>query len=251
MYGLVDADSLCYKAGANETERDVRMYIDNTIRTMISAGGTSAITGWVEMHGGKSNFRNHVATTLPYKGNRSGPKPPYLNYAKDYMVEQYGFHWARWVESEDMVLINASRIGYDKCVIFYYDKDLLQVPGSFINYRDWSKVSLSEEQAEFNLYSQFLTGDKSCDNIPGLNGVGKVGASKALTSSDRADWPVVVAKMYAERGHTYDYLLEQCRLLYLLRHMNEVYQFPIDRQEYGAIVESIGETKGGSNGIDC
>lgn len=234
---LVDGDSMCYSAGNCATEADVKLYLDNKIRLIIASCKSNKLVGWVERTERKCNFRRHVATTLVYKGNRTSDKPPYLNYAKEYMVKQYGFRWANWIESEDYVCIAAKQLGYSNCIVACIDKDLLQIPCTFFNYeRVWKQnkqrfLKLSEDEAEYNLYTQFLTGDKSTDNIEGIYGVGPGKAAKVL-ACDRSRWPREVALVYIAHGLPYQYMLEQARLVYLIREMNEVYMYPLTKAEY-------------------
>jgi hypothetical protein len=100
---------------------------------------------------------------------------------------------------------------------------------------------ITPEFAHWHLYKQFLTGDKSTDNIPGANptnsrkkGVtcGDKTAEKILAAVKPEQYAIEVARQYKLRGHSYEYLLEQCQLLYLLRERGEMFEYDLTEEEY-------------------
>jgi len=232
-----DFDSLCYAAGRCELEEDMRITIHNAVSTVIKRCGTDKIAAWVEVCENKFNFRNHVATTRPYKGNRKGKvKPPLLNAAKHYMVEQGYARWCNYIESEDKMLIEANKYGIEHSIFSYIDKDCRQQHGRVYDYKKDELYEITPDEAALNFYMQVLTGD-STDNIVGIMGTGfrkqiVVDAKKKLLTLEQAAMPLFVAQTYAKCEYSYDYLVEQCRLLYLLRKAHEVYTYPIERAEY-------------------
>lgn len=238
MLVLVDADSIAYASAYAMSRKAMVAHVDSVFKNIVAATGCDVLEVWVENPEGKNIFRNHVAVTKPYKGNRTEQqRPRYLQSAKEYIKSEYGGNLTRHLETEDVVIIRAYEIGLQNCVIAAIDKDLHQVPALFYDYKNSRFVEVDEGQAEFNFWSQVLTGDPS-DNIPGLHKIGKAKARKILEQ----DMPycVSVAEAYAKAGHSYEYLVEQCRLLYLLRHWKDVFVFPLTKEEYLMLGEGHG-----------
>lgn len=145
---------------------------------------------------GKGNFREEIATILPYKGNRSSTnKPVHYQAIKDYLVNVWKAEVVGGMEADDMLAIEQSRItklGLDvpeygwpaedigHTVICSIDKDLKQIPGWHYNWnKDEKPVWVDESQAIRNFYLQLCTGDMT-DNIQGIPGIGPKKAEKIL-----------------------------------------------------------------------
>src|SRR3569833_586914 len=79
-------------------------------------------------------FRDEVASTAPYKGNRVNvPKPKYLKDVENYLVKQYGANYGNFVVAADEIGIALSN-DPDNAVSVSIDKDLLQIPGWHYNW---------------------------------------------------------------------------------------------------------------------
>jgi len=253
-----DFDSLCWQAsfGEDKSWEDVRISIQGKLKGIRETVRLPAdlVSGFVEHPDLKWNYRHQVAVTLPYKGNRKDKEPPFhLRDAKLFMVEHGLAKWARGVEAEDAAICTAFKHGFDNVAVAAIDKDLKMHPCTFINYgkilpnKTMQLLSVSEGQALTNMYAQFLTGDKTVDNIPGLEGFGPAAAKKALADASPKEMPEIVARCYKDpefritfmRGKeapqgslSYHYLMEQCRLLYILKEINKPYVFPLSAAEY-------------------
>lgn len=167
-------------------------------------------------------FRHSLAITRPYKGNRSGvPKPKYLKDVEVYLVKQHGAIFGTNVEADDEIGVALSREG-DGGVSVSIDKDLLQVPGWHYNWVNNTVQRVTPRMADFNFYTQMLTGDPT-DNIPGIAGVGPDGAAKILNGSvSSKDLCSRVWGVYRGEFNNSDkaraYFLEQAQLLWVLRY---------------------------------
>lgn len=123
---------------------------------------------------GPGNFRNHIPSTLPYKGQRSSPKPVYFNYVKGLLLDEHPHRIICNMEADDALSIMQYK-GFKegkKYVACTIDKDAKNTPGWLYN---WDKMEapehISEIDAMRSFYKQVLTGDKS-DNYEGCKGIG-------------------------------------------------------------------------------
>lgn len=231
MTVFVDADTMCYASGFSESEDNMKINIDSTIEQIKTATQCDNIELWVESPFRKNIFRNHVAVTRPYKGNRKDKQPPqFLREAKLYLINDYGAQQTNFLESEDCVMIRAHEEGRDNCIIASVDKDMRQAPFKFYDYKGDALWDISEQQAEYNFWEQVLIGDLT-DNIVGLPKVGKKTAAKILEDN----YEIEVATEYVKRGFSYEYFVEQCRLLYILRSWNDVFTPQITKEEYNEL----------------
>jgi 5'-3' exonuclease len=131
---------------------------------------------------GKS-FRKDIATIKEYKGNRTQEKPKYFSKVKQYLIEQWGFYQDNELRYEaDDLIASWNKLYKQKewyPVIITIDKDMDQVPGMHYNPRKKEFYDISESQANYLLWNQVIIGDPT-DSIKGIEGIGKVGASKIL-----------------------------------------------------------------------
>lgn len=165
-------------------------------------------------------FRHDLARTKPYKGNRNQPKPKYLQDVREYLISEYGARVANNIEADDEIG-QALSAESDGAVSVSIDKDLLQISGWHYDWVNDRVQRVSPKDADINFYTQMLTGDVT-DNVPGLPGMGKVGATKILNGVvSRADAATRVWMCYRGEFNTTDkareFFLEQAQLLYILR----------------------------------
>jgi len=229
---FIDGDSIAYAAGYTEHPAQMEMSVNAYMTDIRTATQCDKMVGFVENPDGKSNFRKWLATTKPYKGNRAGKeKPPFMVDAKRYLKQRHGFKFVTYMESEDACSIQANAHGLEHSIIAAIDKDVHQVGGRFYDYRkkEWKVFNMAE--ASYLLYKQILTGD-SVDNISGIPKCGPVKAEKILEGSE--DLALSVAWAYKEAGLPYAYLLEQARLIYILRKRGEVFT-PVTKEQWESL----------------
>ena len=129
---------------------------------------------------GKDNFRETVAVTAPYKGNRKeSSRPFWYNEMREYFVEAWDAVVVDGMEADDAMGIAQCRDSTEDTVICSIDKDLLMVPGNHYNWKKEEFTTTTEQDSMRFFYTQMLTGD-STDNIIGLKGIGPVRAKKLL-----------------------------------------------------------------------
>lgn len=152
------------------------------------------------------NFRIDQAFTKPYKGKRPAEKPPFFYELREYLLSTQDAILADGEEADDLMSIEAWRLAREFCemegievgsnehkafanyVVISKDKDLMQVPGWHLHYKDNSyslewvtrmgylrpkykakdgKMKKLEGGGLMFLYAQILMGD-DIDNYPGL-----------------------------------------------------------------------------------
>lgn len=128
---------------------------------------------------GHGNYRNDLAKTLKYKGNR-GDKPILYAELKEAMINQYRNHiiLAEHCEAEDVCGWKAkeeeNRVGEDfdkwEICIAYVDKDVNCVYAPSINYQHFEDGFTYPTKLDCarSLVAQIICGDTACDNIQGL-----------------------------------------------------------------------------------
>lgn len=189
-----------------------------------------------------SNYRNAIAVTKPYKGNREElEKPVFYSEVKEYLQKEYGAYMVVGVEADDAVsVLGCAKGGRTTCVATI-DKDLMGSPITLYNFgRDeWHQIS--EEEADKFFFIQCLTGDAT-DNIEGLKdvslefrqkhglpkrkGVGKVTAEKLLEGLTEASEMYSVVKAAYRSYHKEawrDKLNEMGKLLWMQREKGKVF----------------------------
>ena len=144
---------------------------------------------------GDSNFRESIATILPYKGNRTGTEKPFhFNMIREWLLEK-PYTIVSDNEEADDVISKALMQGY---VGASPDKDLNNSPGTHYNFVKNIIYEVTEEEAMRNFYTQMLTGD-TADNIPGIKGVGPVKAGKLLQSCNTPkDYEEIILGEYSK-----------------------------------------------------
>lgn len=224
MIALVDADILVYRFGfASEGDpaefalARLSEFLDN----LYVEEGINEVWGYLT---GSGNFRNEIAKTAPYKGNRILEKPYHYQLLREYMENKWGFEVIEGMEADDAIGIEAYRHKPEETIIVSIDKDLNMIRGNHYNFVKEERYFVTEEEAIRNFYLQILTGDK-VDNIIGLQGIGPVKSKKLLADCNTE------LEMYEAVLKAYDgdeaRVLENARLLWILREEKQVWHPPV------------------------
>ncbi len=187
---------------------------------------------------GEGNFRDTVATTKKYKGNRDNASRPFwYRELRTYLVMHWDAVIVEGMEADDAVSIEQWGSEGNSTMICTIDKDLRMIPGYFYDYRTKKAEIITPKQGYLHFCHQMLTGDAT-DNIPGLHGIGKKTAEKILPSAlatKKAMWSTVLATYtdcMEQRPEKYpkvppeQYLLEQARLLWMLQYPDQLFTPP-------------------------
>lgn len=213
LLGLVDADIVAYRcaaAGEEDSVDEVLSAVDNYMRQIMR--DTKLGKYVLFLTDSPSNFRNTVAVSKPYKGNRKDlQRPQHLGAVREYLMEHYNAMMVHGYEADDAIASAANR--FMKSVVMTIDKDLLQIPGIHYNFVKEEWMFVGEDDARHNLWMQVITGDTT-DNIPGLPKVGPAKWKAAATAhEDVKDYAEIAWEMYQERGATKEYFNEQLDLV--------------------------------------
>lgn len=119
------------------------------------------------------NFRDRLATIVPYKENRTKSiKPVHYKRIREILVKEWDAIEVGGQEADDQLAIEQISAfktygSYEHTVIASIDKDLLQIPGYHYNLNSRMETEVTEREGFRNFAKQLLTGDVT-DNVPGL-----------------------------------------------------------------------------------
>lgn len=238
MRALIDADLLVYECAFGAENREtgqiysfesVRIKLDKKIADILDAVGATEHTLFLT---GEGNFREDIADSKPYKGNRKQPRPWHYQNTRVYL-ESLGAVVIDGMEADDAMAIEqmkdysqAESMSMCNTVICSRDKDLRQVPayhyGWEVHNQPEYKMTWVDELGEIELvekedkhgkikksikgtglkffYSQLITGDPT-DNIPGLRLGGAILAFNCLNDcTDEQEMFQVCRAAYRRRA---------------------------------------------------
>ena len=224
---LIDSDYLIYAIGfasEEDSEKFAKSRLVETLEDLVylhlKADSYEAFLT------GKNNYRYEIAKTVPYKGNRKDmQKPKHYEALRECMVTRLGAVIVDGQEADDEVAIRMTKEP-NQYMLVGVDKDLRQIPGWHHNPKKAETEYIDDFTGFKSFCTQLLTGDR-VDNIPGLEGIGPVKASKALgKAKTKEELLQAVWKQYQEKEHEIEYLTEQGQLLWLRRYEGELWRPP-------------------------
>lgn len=185
-------------------------------------------------------FRYDIAKKAPYKGQRKENKPWHYQNLTVYLRDVLGANVVTGIEADDAIAIDHVASN-GTTIVCSRDKDFRQLPGwhyswelgrqpsfgpELIDKAGYLKLSTDRKSLtgtgnSFHL-AQILIGDRA-DNIPGLPSCGPVAAYEMLQGREYEEQLDTIEWSYRQHyGPTYqEDLLEQGRLTWLVRRMNE------------------------------
>lgn len=220
---LIDADSLIYAVGFSANDVEAPYAISRLEATMIELCMDIECDDYKGFLTGKGNYRNDIAVTAPYKGQRVADKPTHFTALREHLINSWGFVVTEGIEADDAVAIAAYAEPEDDTIMVHIDKDLNQLRGWHYNYRKKEKYYVPEFAGLVSFYTQMLTGDR-IDNIKGIKGIGPVKAAKLLKDCTNEE-ELYEAVLKAYDGDTAR-VLENGQLLWLQREKGQLWQPP-------------------------
>jgi len=223
MKALIDGDILVYRIGfasEEETESIAMARCSEFIEDLILFNGFGEYQGYLT---GKKNFRNEIAVTAPYKGNRKSAKPKHYQLLRDYMESAWAFTMIEDQEADDAIGIAAYEMEVGEYCICSIDKDLDMLRGDHYNFVKDERYFITEEEGIKNFYKQLLMGDR-VDNIIGIKGIGTVKAERLLKECKNEN-EMYLAILEAYDGNA-ERVLENGRLLWIRRQPLQLWTPP-------------------------
>jgi len=141
--------------------------------------------------GGRAAYRFDLYPE--YKANRkASKKPEHYDMLYNHALVR-GAVIPDGIEADDVCCIRAYQ-----CM-----EDLAQIPGTHYNFVTSEELAIDPFEADYNFYTQLLTGDTS-DNIPGIKGIGPKRAEALLAGcEDERDMYVVCKEQYTREMLTF------------------------------------------------
>lgn len=258
MHALIDSDMIVYEMGqlvGDDGEcisaPHTLSRVDARIETIIERSGADTYQLYLT---GKRNFRNEIATILPYKGKRPKDKPRWYKVIRHHLQHNWGAIVVEGWEADDAMSIeqydcnrewdlyhqSALTYRYKKdlpeiTIICTRDKDLNMVPGWHYG---WETGQSKEKAPWFQdetsalrwFYTQLLIGD-SVDNILGIFGMGPKAAAvvRLKHASTELEFYAIVFKEYQDRFGRYaeQFITENGRLLYMQEYEGQLWEPPV------------------------
>jgi 5'-3' exonuclease len=221
---LIDGDILVYRIGFSSEEEPESIAVarcSEFIEDMLLYHNFNEYQGYLT---GKKNFRNDIAVTAPYKGNRKAAKPKHYDRLRDYMQKAWGFVMIEDQEADDAIGIAAYEQQVGEYCICSIDKDLDMLRGDHFNFVKNEFYFIEEEQGIKNFYKQILMGDR-VDNIIGIKGIGTVKAERLLKEC-KNEQEMYLTVLEAYKGDD-KRVLENGQLLWIRREANQMWQPPV------------------------
>lgn len=188
-----------YTVDINTVIEPVGFVLNNLKTTLNAIKDRTAFIKCEIFLSGKDNFRNDVAITQVYKGNRDkDQRPAWYNELREYLITYWGAEVVNGCEADDVLASKQIGMVPENCeanLIITIDKDLDQIPGWHYNWVHDNLYFLDDYTASRNFWIQMLTGDRT-DNIRGIHGVGPKKAEKFLDKFDPCEWENEVFKLY-------------------------------------------------------
>lgn len=245
---LIDGDVLVYETGFGAQTgwegsdpppfEIARELLENRIANICAiVGATSPPIIYLT---GKDNFREKIAVTKPYKGNRKQAKPFHYTNLRVYLEHILGAIVVDGMEADDAMSLAMMRI--PNSIICSRDKDLRQVPGwhyswelanqpsfgpEFNDGYGWLKLSEDKKKLTGMGDKFFLAQCIMGDPVDNITGIPKAGPSKAFETLDNTktyeEGLSCVVELY--KGFYGDVwkemLLENGQLLWMVRELDE------------------------------
>lgn len=241
---LIDGDIIVYRVAFScqskidgevviQPQGIARARCDQMIADIIENTAAETCMGWLT--DGKHNFRNQVAKTAPYKGQRILEKPVHYDFVREHLEKVHNYEMCTTQEADDMIGITHMDISDGdvnaKITIASIDKDLLMIPGWHYHIATREKAHIGTFSAMKRFFLQVLTGDRT-DNIPGIFGIGPIKAEKMLESC--LTFEAMADKVHSEyQKRKLSHLDETAELIWIRRvagvsfswrHVKEVYE---------------------------
>lgn len=223
MKAIIDGDVFAYRIGfaaekeSQSAEQCLSLLSSLLERIAYDELDADSVSGYLT---GSGNFRNDIATMLPYKGQRKGEKPQHYALIREYLNKAWNFEIVNGIEADDAVATEATATD-EPFFIVAVDKDFKQLGGMW--HYNWVKKEqyyIDEWSGVVNLYKQVVVGDV-IDNIIGVRGIGDKKADKLFAECE-TEKDLYAKCVEAWKGEEAP-VIENLKLLYLQRHAGDIW----------------------------
>jgi len=145
-------------------------------------------------------FRDKIAVSHPYKGNREGrSRPAHYDLVRNILINDFGASICDNIEADDAlgIMQTMCKSRNESSVICSIDKDLLMIPGDHYNLTSHKNSIVSKTAGQQQYAMQLLMGD-STDNIVGIKGIGPKTAEKLLKGLEPKDFLSLIKSKYKD-----------------------------------------------------
>lgn len=218
---LIDGDVICYQLAYKNKDWPIEYCLadtDDFIADVMTRSNSDAYEMYLT---GSNNFRDTLAVSKPYKGNRKTEKPDHFYPVKEHLLKRYSAIVAEDCEADDLMGVaqtKADQVNYET-IICTVDKDLKMIPGLHYSWRNRDGIiEVTADEGQRFFFTQWLTGDAT-DNIPGAVGIGIKKATELLEDcTTKQEMYEAVQTGYTAKGHDEAYMDEQAHLIWMQRH---------------------------------
>lgn len=178
----------------SKTLDDIKYHIDNIFISIFTALDTKYYLAFVD-NNFKKNFRLNYYPD--YKGNRKDrEQPPFLNEAKQYLVDYWHTLPVEGLEADDVCVICKNH--YQNAILVSPDKDLYNLNGNCYNPTTNQFITNNLINERIFFVRQMIEGD-SADNIKGIKGKGKKFAQEFINQFSPEDFlsNIVLDKVFS------------------------------------------------------
>lgn len=244
MISLIDGDLISFRCAASaeeEPESIALLRTDKLIRDILEATKAESYQCFLT---GSNNFRKEI--NPEYKANRKDkPLPKHLNACREFLVVEWKSKVTDGIEADDALgiqqelynrvnhsmLLENQLVGCKQTVICSLDKDLLQIPGMHYQWPIYNREGMFHNVLYLDglkhFYKQMLIGDVS-DNIKGVDGIGKVKASKLVDNCETEEEMMeIVCGLYKDP----DRFQINADCLWIMRNENEQWSDRCNRNQ--------------------
>lgn len=214
---LIDGDIVTYSVGFAANKDPVENALHSVkimLRRILDATEADSYRIFLT---GEGNYREKLAKTKPYKGNRSGDKPVHYEAIHEYLIKTWDAEVIDGMEADDAMGI-AQTESPDTTIICTTDKDLNMISGQHYNWRKEEVYTVKQPEADLFFMKQLLTGDP-VDNIQGIPGIGPKKADRIIAEADNmSDLYWLILEAYAEYyDKPFEAMMEMANLLWIQR----------------------------------
>ncbi len=217
---LIDGDIIAYRAAYISDDQDL-MDLQDVVDGLVEewarhATGNNGMPEYLVCLSKGRSFRHDLCPD--YKAHRKKQQKPKFWAAAREMLHEHPHVTVQGLEADDIMGIAATNGRYQYPVIVTIDKDLLQIPGYYVNPDKMEKpIRVMPFEGDYMFCQQWLTGDPT-DGFKGIPGIGPKKAAKILENCDTLKEMInVVTRAYLEKGLTPEYCMLQARLARILR----------------------------------